>query len=61
MVALKESYFSGVDNNTDIFQGDLLCRGSESNLLMCTQYASGTRECPADHSEDAAIKCNGGL
>ena len=23
------------------------------------EYTSGTRDCPADHSEDAGVKCNG--
>ena len=63
VVPLKVStyYYGGVDNNRGIFQGDLLCDGSESNLLDCVQYKSGTRDCPADHSEDAAVRCNGRL
>ena len=43
----------------DILQRDLLCTGSESNLLECSQYSGGTRDCPSDHSEDAGVKCNG--
>ena len=61
MVPFKESSYEGVDSNRGIFQGDLQCDGSESNLLECTQYTGGTRNCAADHSEDAAVMCNGRL
>ena len=59
VVALKGGYFTGAANMTDILQRDLLCSGSEANLLSCMEYGSGTRDCPADHSEDAGVKCNG--
>ena len=52
-----------MENTTDIdiFQRDLLCDGSEDNLLNCLymQYETGARDCPMDHSEDAGVKCNG--
>ena len=58
-MALKGGYFATASNLVGILQRDLLCNGSEANLLECTQYTSGTRDCPADHSEDAGVKCNG--
>ena len=58
MVALKRSNFSEVDNSTAIYQGDLLCTGSESNLSECNLYENGERDCQ-DHSEDAGVRCNG--
>ena len=61
IVALKGNYsnFAAANVTTGILQRDLLCDGSEANLLECRQYTSGTRDCPADHSEDAGVKCNG--
>ena len=59
VVALKGGYFSSANDSTDIFQRDLLCNGTEDNLLQCSEYSSGVRDCPTDHSEDAGIKCNG--
>ena len=59
VVSLKGGYFSSASNSTDILQRDLLCNGTETNLLECTVYESGTRDCPADHSEDAGVMCNG--
>ena len=56
---VKGGYFAAAGNSTGILQRDLLCNGSEATLLECTQSTSGTRDCPADHSEDAGIKCNG--
>ena len=59
VVAQKGGYFTGAADMTDILQRDLLCSGSEANLLSCMEYGSGTRDCPADHSEDAGVQCNG--
>ena len=59
IVVLKGGYFTAANATTGILQRDLLCDGSEANLLECTQYTSGTRDCPPDHSEDAGVKCNG--
>lgn len=59
VVAVKGGHFVTLSASADIFQRDLLCSGNESNLLECMQYTSGTRDCPANHSEDAAVKCNG--
>lgn len=59
VVPVKGGYFPSASNGTGIFQGDLLCNGTEDNLLNCTVYESGTHDCPADHSEDAGIICNG--
>ena len=60
MVALRGASFpSTIANSVDILQRDLLCSGSETNLLECSQYSGGTRDCPSDHSEDAGVKCNG--
>ena len=59
MVSLKGGNFTSAGNSTDILQRDLLCDGTEANLLECTVYGSGTRDCPADHSEDAGVMCNG--
>ena len=59
IVALKGGYFTAANATTGILQRDLLCDGSEANLLKCEEYPSGTRDCPADHSEDAGVKCNG--
>ena len=59
VAALKGSYFGGADNNTKIFQHDLLCMGNEATLLRCRRYYDGERDCPSDHSEDASVKCNG--
>ena len=59
VVALKGGFFTSASSGTDILQRDLLCSGSEENLLECTEYGSGTRDCPADHTEDAGVKCNG--
>ena len=59
VVSLKGGHFPSATNSTDILQRDLLCDGSEANLLECTLYDSGTQDCPADHSEDAGVKCNG--
>ena len=56
---VKGGYFAAAGNSTGILQRDLLCNGSEATLLECTQSTSGTRDCPADHSEDAGVKCNG--
>ena len=58
-MSVKGGYFAAADNSTDILQRDLLCNGREATLLQCTQSTSGTRDCPADHSEDAGVKCNG--
>ena len=59
VVALKGGYFSSASGSIDILQRDLLCNGTEANLLQCSEYGSGVRDCPADHSEDAGVKCNG--
>ena len=59
VVALKGGYFEVASYSVDIFQRDLLCTGVEDNLLNCTEYILGMRNCPADHSEDAGVKCNG--
>ena len=59
IVSVKGGYFAAAGNSTGILQRDLLCDGSEATLLKCTQSTSGTRNCPADHSEDAGVKCNG--
>ena len=59
IVALKGGFFTAANATTGILQHDLLCDGSEANLLECTPYTRGTRDCPADHSEDAGVKCNG--
>ena len=58
-MSVKGSYFAAAGNSTGILQRDLLCDGSEATLLECTQSTSGTRDCPADHSEDAGVKCSG--
>ena len=58
---MKGGHFASASEGIDILQRDLLCSGNESSLLECVQYTSGTRDCPADHSEDAAVKCNGRL
>ena len=58
-MSVKGGYFAAAGNSTGILQRDLLCNGSEATLLECTQSTSGTRDCPADHSEDAGVKCNG--
>ena len=58
-MSVKGGYFAAAGISTGILQRDLLCDGSEATLLECTQSASGTRNCPADHSEDAGVKCNG--
>ena len=54
-MAIKGSTVSG----RDILQRDFLCIGNESTLLECTYFTHDTRDCPEDHSEDAAVKCNG--
>ena len=60
VVALKRSNFTIANSTvTDILQSDLLCSGTEENLLECMEYTSGTRNCPDDHTEDAGVKCNG--
>ena len=56
---MKGGHFARASEGIEVFQRDLLCSGNESNLLECVEYTSGTRDCPADHSEDAAIKCDG--
>ena len=58
-MSVKGAYFAAAGNSTGILQRDLLCNGSEATLLECTQSTSGTRDCPADHSEDAGVKCSG--
>ena len=58
-MSVEGGYFAAAGNSTGILQRDLLCNGSEATLLECTQSTSGTRDCPADHSEDAGVKCNG--
>ena len=59
VVAVKGGSFPVTGTSTGIIQRDLLCTGTESTLLQCPQYDSGTRDCPADHSEDARVRCNG--
>ena len=58
-MSVKGGYFAVAGISTGILQRDLLCDGSEATLLECTQSTNGTRNCPADHSEDAGVKCNG--
>ena len=59
IVALKGGLFTSANDSTNILQRDLLCNGTETNLLSCKEYDSGVRDCPTDHTEDAAVKCNG--
>ena len=59
IVSVKGGYFAAAGISTGILQRDLLCDGSEATLLECIQSTSGTRDCPADHSEDAGVKCSG--
>ena len=59
IVSVKGGYFAAAGISTGILQRDLLCDGSEATLLECTQSTSGTIDCPADHSEDAGVKCSG--
>ena len=59
VVPLKGGTFPSAPTATDILQHDLLCSGSEDNILNCSLFASGRRDCPLDHTEDAAVKCDG--
>ena len=60
-MALRRSYFERPSDSevVPIFQLDLLCNGSEADLLECGYFMNAARECPDDHSEDAAVLCNG--
>ena len=59
VVPLKGGTFPSAPITTDILQHDLLCSGSEDNLLNCSLFTSGRRDCPLDHTEDAAVICDG--
>jgi len=48
--------FYGMGNGS-IFLDNVLCRGSESNLLQCTRARREEFNC--DHSEDAGVRCDG--
>ena len=48
--------FYGMGNGS-IFLDNVLCRGSESNLLQCNSARREEFNC--DHSEDAGVRCDG--
>ena len=48
--------FYGMGNGS-IFLDDVLCRGSERNLLQCSRARREDFDC--DHREDAGVRCDG--
>ena len=59
VVAVKGGVFPAPSTNTAILQRDLTCTGTETTLLDCPTFDSGSRDCPTDHSEDAGVRCDG--
>lgn len=62
-VAVRRA-FHGSPSNHSILLDDLVCDGTEDNLLMCpcdnemeTHCTLGRSDC--SHQEDAGVRCNG--
>ena len=48
-------YFGGGESNVPIHLDNVVCNGTEPNLLNCTHNGIGMEDC--DHSQDVGIKC----
>ena len=53
--AFGEAYFG--EGNGLIWLDNVICSGTESDLLSCSHNGLGVHNC--DHSEDAGVKCEG--
>ena len=51
--ALSSAYFGA--GTGEIWLDDVLCTGSESELLDCSHDGIGVHSC--DHSKDASVRC----
>ena len=55
---LKNAYYGEGDG--PILLDDIRCRGTEGNLLECS-HAQPLFRSNCNHSEDAAVNCQGGV
>ena len=58
-VPVKQAYY-GSPANLTVLLDDLVCTGSESNLLDCPRESSNSiANTDCTHSEDAGVRCEG--
>ena len=54
-IAFDEAYFG--EGNGFIWLDNVICSGTESDLLSCSHNGLGVHNC--DHYEDAGVRCEG--
>ena len=60
-IPVRKAYH-GSPVNHSILLDDLLCNGTEGNLLNCPTYSpSNIGDTDCTHSEDAGVRCEGKL
>lgn len=53
--------FGSAAEHIPILLDNVVCTGSESSILNCTSNSLYQHNCALDHSEDAAVICQGNL
>ena len=56
-VPLDRAYFGDGTNESSILLDNVVCEGTEENLLECMHNGIKMHNC--EHSEDAGVRCNG--